>query len=115
MTDKTFKLDDMTEQESEAFRDEMWDKAQPILTKREADNLTRQGVSANSPAIPGWATFSDFEKLASIHVAASEVHTAKIAFVLALQSLHEDHPEHPTPGDLLVAFGIDPHDFDGCL
>lgn len=31
------------------------------------------------------------------------------------QYANGDHPEHRTPGDLLTAFGIDPHDFDGCL
>jgi len=65
--------------------------------------------------VPHNATKADFGMLIEIFAAASRVSDAKIAFLKAMKTFHDAHPEHETPGALLTAYGIDPHDLDNTL
>lgn len=131
VTDKPRDANGMTDEERNALVDELYAKGREMIGQQWIDDLTTrvqtqiredQVVVERAPAsapllprIPAWATFSDFEKLVIIHIAAGEVSKAKAAFVMALKALHDDHQEYQTPGALLMAFGIDPESFGDIL
>jgi len=80
-----------------------------------SDNVTPFGRKFDAHRIPSHATKADFRMLIAIMEAAGNVSDAKAKFLLALQTLHDAHPEYHTPGELLTAYGINPRDLDFIL